>query len=58
MTLNDAAEELAVRQSQMYALVNSGGLPAIQVGGGGQWRVAQGKRGPAGAAPAQSTSVP
>ena len=39
MTLTDAAEELAVSQSQMYALVKSGDLPAIQVGGRGQWRV-------------------
>lgn len=39
MTLTDAAEELAVRQSQMYALVKSGDLAAIQVGGRGQWRV-------------------
>ncbi|MHA7190512.1 helix-turn-helix domain-containing protein [Arthrobacter sp. MDT2-16] len=39
MTLPDAAAELAVSQSQMYALVKSGDLPAIQVGGRGQWRV-------------------
>lgn len=39
MTLTDVAEELAVSQSQMYALVKSGDLPAIQVGGRGQWRV-------------------
>ncbi|KQN99714.1 MULTISPECIES: helix-turn-helix domain-containing protein [unclassified Arthrobacter] len=39
MTLTDAAEELAVSQSQMYALVKSGDLQAIQVGGRGQWRV-------------------
>ncbi|MDN4611066.1 helix-turn-helix domain-containing protein [Arthrobacter burdickii] len=38
MTLTDVAEELAVSQSQMYALVKSGDLPAIQVGGRGQWR--------------------
>ncbi|MFJ6002947.1 helix-turn-helix domain-containing protein [Arthrobacter sp. NPDC092385] len=39
MTLPDAAAELAVSKSQMYALVKSGDLPAIQVGGRGQWRV-------------------
>jgi prophage regulatory protein len=39
MTLTDAAEELAVSQSQMSALVKSGDLPAIQIGGRGQWRV-------------------
>lgn len=39
MTLADVAKELAVSQSQMYALVKSGDLPAIQVGGRGQWRV-------------------
>lgn len=39
MTLADVAEELAVSQSQIYALVKSGDLPAIQVGGRGQWRV-------------------
>ncbi len=38
-TLPDAAAELAVSQSQMYALVKSGDLPAIQIGGRGQWRV-------------------
>jgi excisionase family DNA binding protein len=39
MTLPDAAAELAVSQSQMYALVKSGDLRAIQNGGRGQWRV-------------------
>lgn len=39
LTLADVAEELAVSSSQMYALVKSGDLPAIQVGGRGQWRV-------------------
>lgn len=33
LTLTDVGEELAVSQSQMYALVKSGDLPAIQVGG-------------------------
>lgn len=39
MTLPDVAAELAVSQSQMYALVKPGELPAIQIGGRGQWRV-------------------
>jgi excisionase family DNA binding protein len=39
LTLTDVAEELAVSNSQMYALVKSGDLSAIQVGGRGQWRV-------------------
>jgi excisionase family DNA binding protein len=39
MNLTDVAEELAVSNSQMYAIVKSGELPAIQVGGRGQWRV-------------------
>lgn len=32
-------EELSMTRSQAYALVGSGGLRAIQVGGRGQWRV-------------------
>lgn len=32
-------EELSVSKSQAYALVRSGDLRAIQVGGRGQWRV-------------------
>lgn len=39
MILPEVAAELAVSQSQMYALVKSGDLPAIRVGGRGQWRV-------------------
>lgn len=39
MTLTDVGQELAVSPSQMYALVKTGNLPAIQVGGRGQWRV-------------------
>jgi excisionase family DNA binding protein len=39
MTLPDVAAGLAVSQSQMYALVKSGELPAVQVSGRGQWRV-------------------
>ncbi|MGF1645784.1 MAG: helix-turn-helix domain-containing protein [Kineosporiaceae bacterium] len=37
--LTDVAETLSVSAAQAYALVRSGELPAIQVGGRGQWRV-------------------
>ncbi len=33
------AEVLNVSKAQAYALVRSGDLPAIKVGGRGQWRV-------------------
>jgi excisionase family DNA binding protein len=39
LLLEDVAEELAVSQSQVYHMVRSGELPAIKVGGRGQWRV-------------------
>ncbi|WP_098458660.1 helix-turn-helix domain-containing protein [Flavimobilis soli] len=39
MTLADVAEQLAIKSDQAYALVRSGELPAIQIGGRGQWRV-------------------
>lgn len=39
LTLADVAETLNVSASQAYALVRSGELPAIKVGGRGQWRV-------------------
>lgn len=39
MTLVEVGEELNISPSQTYALVRSGDLPAIQVGGRGQWRV-------------------
>jgi excisionase family DNA binding protein len=37
--LADVAETLSISAAQAYALVRSGELPAIQVGGRGQWRV-------------------
>ncbi len=37
--LADVAELLSISATQAYALVRSGELPAIQVGGRGQWRV-------------------
>lgn len=39
LTLADVAETLNVSASQAYALVRSGDLPAIKIGGRGQWRV-------------------
>ncbi len=39
LTLADAADILNVSASQAYALVRSGELPAIKVGGSGHWRV-------------------
>lgn len=39
LRLSDVAEELNISASQAYALVRNGELPAIKVGGRGQWRV-------------------
>lgn len=39
LTLSDVAEELAISGVQARALVTSGELPAIQVGGRKVWRV-------------------
>ncbi len=39
LTLADVAETLNISAAQTYALVRSGDLPAIKVGGRGQWRV-------------------
>lgn len=39
LTLADVAEILNVSAAQAYALVRSGELPAIKVGGRGQWRI-------------------
>ncbi|MCY7395696.1 MAG: helix-turn-helix domain-containing protein [Nocardioides sp.] len=39
LTLADVAEVLTTSSSQVYALVRSGELPAIKIGGRGQWRV-------------------
>lgn len=39
LTLADVQEELNINAQQAYTLVRSGDLPAIQVGGRGQWRV-------------------
>jgi excisionase family DNA binding protein len=39
LQLADVAEILNISSAQTYALVRSGELPAIKVGGRGQWRV-------------------
>lgn len=39
LTLADVAEVLNVSASQAYALVRSGTLRGIKIGGRGQWRV-------------------
>jgi len=39
LTLTDVAEVLNISSAQTYALVRSGTLRAIKVGGRGQWRV-------------------
>ena len=37
--LADVSEILNISSAQAYALVRSGELPAIKVGGRGQWRI-------------------
>jgi excisionase family DNA binding protein len=39
LTLADTADMLAISVNQAYALVRSGELPAIKIGGAGLWRV-------------------
>ncbi|QIX25946.1 helix-turn-helix domain-containing protein [Nocardioides sp. JQ2195] len=39
LTLADVADVLNTSQAQVYALVRRGDLPAIKIGGRGQWRV-------------------
>ncbi len=39
LPLSDVAEILNVSVAQVYALVRRGDLPAIKIGGRGQWRV-------------------
>lgn len=43
LTLADVAEILNISASQTYALVRSGDLDAIKIGGRGQWRVERDK---------------
>jgi excisionase family DNA binding protein len=39
LTLADVADILNISAAQTYALVRTGDLPAIKIGGRGQWRV-------------------
>lgn len=39
LTLEQVAQELVISKAQAYALVRSGDLPAIKIGGRGVWRV-------------------
>jgi excisionase family DNA binding protein len=39
LTLADVAEVLSVSAAQAYALVRTGELQAVKIGGRGQWRV-------------------
>jgi excisionase family DNA binding protein len=41
LTLADVAEVLSTSSAQVYALVRRGDLPAIKIGGRGQWRVSE-----------------
>jgi excisionase family DNA binding protein len=43
MKVEDIAEELAITERQVYALLHSGDLPAIQVGARGVWRIERDK---------------
>ncbi len=39
LSLPDVADILSISVTQVYALVRRGDLPAIKIGGRGQWRV-------------------
>jgi prophage regulatory protein len=39
LTLQQVADELNTKHSTIRALIQSGDLPAIQIGGRGQWRI-------------------
>jgi excisionase family DNA binding protein len=41
LTLADVAEILSTSVAQVYAMVRRGDLPAIKIGGRGQWRVSE-----------------
>ncbi|MDQ6875282.1 MAG: helix-turn-helix domain-containing protein [Actinomycetota bacterium] len=41
LLLSDVADILNISASQAYALVRNGDLPAVKIGGRGQWRVEQ-----------------
>ena len=39
LTLQQAGEELNVQRTTVMGLIKTGELPAIQIGGRGQWRI-------------------
>jgi prophage regulatory protein len=39
LTLQQVADELNTKNSTIRALIASGDLPAVQIGGRGQWRI-------------------
>lgn len=39
LQLDDVADVLNISHAQAYALVRNGDLPAMKIGGRGQWRV-------------------
>ena len=41
LTIADVAEHLAASAGQVRTLIRNGEIPAIQVGGRGQWRIDQ-----------------
>ena len=43
LTIPQVAEELATSEAQILALVKRGDLPAIKLGGRGQWRIERAK---------------
>ncbi len=43
MQMSEVADELSVSLSQVYHMVRGGELPAIKIGGRGQWRVERAK---------------
>ncbi|AHU90235.1 helix-turn-helix domain-containing protein [Trueperella pyogenes] len=43
LTIADVAEYLNVSAGQVRTLIKNGELPAIQVGGRGQWRIEEAK---------------
>jgi excisionase family DNA binding protein len=43
LLMSDVAEHLNVSMSQVYHMVRSGELPAIKIGGRGQWRIERAK---------------
>ncbi|QCX47507.1 DNA-binding protein [Arcanobacterium haemolyticum] len=41
LTIADVAESLCVSAGQVRTLIKNGEIPAIQVGGRGQWRISE-----------------